>query len=98
PAALGSQGQLVLSIGRASGICRIPLDRVKVGETVPLEGTGLKFTLKKIGQLFEMLEQQPEEARENMPSYPAVKFELTKDGKSGTYISCARLPRLRALR
>jgi hypothetical protein len=97
-AELGTNGQLVLAIGPERTLCRVSLDRVKVGDTINLEGTGLKLTLKKTGQLLDMDERKPEEPREDMPLYPAVKFELTGEAGAGTYISCARLPHMTAFR
>src|SRR5262249_38863822 len=96
---LGKAGQLAFVVGHQRKRCQESLDGVKEGQAIDLEGTGLKFTLRRRGQLMELLEGKPEgPAAHSMPLYPAVEFELSGPGGKGTYIACARFPHFRPLR
>jgi len=98
PKELGKNGQLVVAIGFPRKLCRVSLDKVTEGDSVDLKGTGLKLTLKKRGQLMDVLGHKVDEPRDNPPQYPAVLFEISGEGGTGTYVSCARMPNLRAYR
>jgi hypothetical protein len=94
---LGTLGRLVLLVGKEKTRCAIDLDKVKPGETIPLAGTDVTFTLAKTGPLMELLapdgdKHKPPQA--NAPTFPAVLFELARPGARGTYVACARLPNL----
>jgi hypothetical protein len=97
---LGKSGQLAFVVGYRRKVCRVNLDDVVPGKAVDLEGTGLKFTLRRRGQLMDLLGEKPEEGApgRRMPLYPAVEFDLSGFGGTGTYVACARLPHFRALR
>ena len=97
---LGKSGQLVFVVGFRRKVCRVNLDDVVPGRAVELEGTGLKFTLRRRGQLMDLLGEKLEEGAVGrpMPLYPAVEFNLSGFGGTATYVTCARLPHFRALR
>src|SRR5262245_3355749 len=96
---LGKAGQLAFVVGYQRKRCQVSLDGGKEGRAIDLEGTGLKFTLRRRGQLMELLEGKPEgPAAHSMPLYPAVEFDLSGPGGKGTYIACARFPHFRPLR
>ncbi|MBI1917819.1 MAG: cytochrome c biogenesis protein ResB [Planctomycetes bacterium] len=97
---LGKAGQLAFVVGHQRKLCRVSLDTLTEGRSVELEGTGLKFTLRRRGQLMDLLDEKPEANAEGrpIPLYPAVEFDLSGPGGKGTYVACARLPHFRALR
>ncbi len=97
-AEIGKNGQLVIALGPERSILRVSLDKLKEGETIDVPG-GLKFTLKRRGELMALLGRQEEMPPGHAaPSYPAVEFELATAKGKGNYICCARLPHLRAFR
>src|SRR6266542_4458237 len=97
---LGKAGQLAFVVGFRRKVCRVNLDEVVPGRSVELEGTGLTFTLRRRGQLMDLLDEKLEADADGrpMPLYPAVEFDLSGPGGKGTYVVCARLPHFRALR
>jgi hypothetical protein len=95
---LGDKGQLVLAVGTPRRVCRIDLNQVKENTSIDLEGTGLKFTLRKRDDLMVILNHRPDVPNEKSPSYPALLFDLTGKDGTGTYLSCARLPHMRSFR
>ncbi len=98
PATLGKQGQLVLALGRRGLICRLAVDALKPGVPVELSGTPLLLTLKRTGDLMDLLkykDRTPPEPK-GPAAYPAVHFELTGPHGKGEYLACARLPQMPA--
>jgi len=97
PKALGKQGELVLAVGHSRKLCRVNLDELEVGRAIDLPGTDLQLTLKKYGELMDLLGHKAEEGRQSeRASYPCVQFELSGPGGRGTYLCCARLPHMPA--
>jgi hypothetical protein len=101
--ALGKHGQLVLAIGvgplgrRSRKTCRLNLDELEAGRAVPLPGTDLKLTLKRYGEVTDLLGHEAEEGKQpDRASYPSVQFELAGPAGRGTYLCCARLPQMPA--
>jgi hypothetical protein len=94
PEKMGKDGQLVLLLD-GKQVMRINVDKAKLGETMPVPGSDLKVKLTECGNLLQQFfkDRKPEE----LPQYPMVKFELSKDGDTGEYVSCARLPHRQAL-
>src|SRR5205085_4994347 len=77
PAAdLGKAGQLAFVVGHQRKLCRVNLDDLVLGQSIELQGTGLKFTLRRRGQLMDLLDEKPEANADGrpMPLYPAVEF------------------------
>jgi hypothetical protein len=92
---LGKAGRLVLLVGRQKTRCQVDLDALEPGEPIPLPGTDVEFTLVKTGPMMDLVghEGGPKTPRDG-PDYPAVQFELSCGGKTGTCVACARLPNL----
>ncbi len=94
---LGEKGQLVVAIGPERSLLRVSLDKVKEGDTIELKEAGLKFTLKKHGQLLDLMGRSADAPPSaDAPLFPAVLFELATEHATGTYIASARMPHVPA--
>jgi hypothetical protein len=85
PETMGKLGQIVLVVEGKT--FRLPVDKDRVGKTLPLEGTGREFILTEYADNFA-------EPEVKVPEYPAVKFTVSGQKGNTEYAICARLPQL----
>jgi hypothetical protein len=95
PGKLGKDGQLVLFLGNSPAPIRIPVDRKRLNQFIPLPGTVLKLRVTHCSDFLDLVDRKETAGgRALAPAYHAVRFEITGPRGTAEYLACARFPNL----